>query len=402
MTETGAFCESGGDIVNRRLQGILIRKRRQAADWSQETLCKGICAVSYLSKIEQGKTEGSSEVLLLLLRRLGIHWREEPEFCRETSNWFEEWYDRLFSGESIRELGPALTQRQEEYGNSPFFLDWLLLSWLTEGSPPEDVRDFVPAMDERQYQLYLRLTERFQELLRRSDRSYFLLEAGKRFFWQGEYGDAIVYLQRGMDQAYRERSLNLIMQCCIFLGNCFGNLNQLKQAREHYADAIRMARSLGRKDLMEVITYNLATTELQVGLTEDALYHLLSTPWNEAMYFHKLAICYERLGKREKVQQALEQAQTAPLKALPGTPDQAREVFSQMCRLVQLRLDDSNYLKNPEYGRILQAYFQNTKKQLPMSFVRFHAGWLDEWYVANRQYQQAHEFIRYIFLNNKI
>ena len=84
--------------MNRRLQGILIRKRRQMANWSQETLCEGICAVSYLSKIEQGKTEGSSEVLYLLLRRLGILWREEPEFCRETSNWFEEWYDRLFSG----------------------------------------------------------------------------------------------------------------------------------------------------------------------------------------------------------------------------------------------------------------------------------------------------------------
>ena len=79
--------------MNRRLQGILIRKRRQMANWSQETLCEGICAVSYLSKIEQGKTEGSSEVLYLLLRRLGILWREEPEFCRETSNWFEEWYD---------------------------------------------------------------------------------------------------------------------------------------------------------------------------------------------------------------------------------------------------------------------------------------------------------------------
>lgn len=76
--------------MNRRLQGILIRKRRQMANWSQETLCEGICAVSYLSKIEQGKTEGSSEVLYLLLRRLGILWREEPEFCRETSNWFEE------------------------------------------------------------------------------------------------------------------------------------------------------------------------------------------------------------------------------------------------------------------------------------------------------------------------
>lgn len=51
---------------------------------------------------------------------------------------------------------------------------------------------------------------------------------------------------------------------------------------------------------MEVITYNLATTELQMGLTEKALYHLLSAPWNEAMYFHKLAICYERLGRRKK------------------------------------------------------------------------------------------------------
>lgn len=91
--------------MNRRLQGILIRKRRQMANWSQETLCEGICAVSYLSKIEQGKTEGSSEVLYLLLRRLGILWREELEFCRETSNWFEEWYDRLFSGEASGSWG---------------------------------------------------------------------------------------------------------------------------------------------------------------------------------------------------------------------------------------------------------------------------------------------------------
>lgn len=228
--------------MNRRLQGILIRKRRQMANWSQETLCEGICAVSYLSKIEQGKTEGSSEVLYLLLRRLGILWREELEFCRETSNWFEEWYDRLFSGESIRELGPALAQHRQDYRNSPFFLDWLLLSWLTDGHPSEDVKDFVPAMDERQYQLYLRLTERFQELLRKSDRSYFLLEAGKRLFWQGEHGDAIVCLQRGMDQAYRERSLNIMTECCLFLGNCYSSLNQLKQTQD-----LRRCHSHGQK-----------------------------------------------------------------------------------------------------------------------------------------------------------
>ena len=47
------------------------------------------------------------------------------------------------------------------------------------------------------------------------------------------------------------------------------------------------------------IAYNQATTELQMGLTQEALRHLLEHPWNEALYFHKLAICYERLGQEK-------------------------------------------------------------------------------------------------------
>lgn len=54
----------------QKLQGIIIRRRRQELNWSQTALCAGICAVSHLSKIEQGKAEGSPEVLRLLLQRL--------------------------------------------------------------------------------------------------------------------------------------------------------------------------------------------------------------------------------------------------------------------------------------------------------------------------------------------
>ena len=55
--------------MGQKLQGLLIRKRRQEREWSQAALCNGICAVSYLSKIEQGKVESSPEVLDLLFRR---------------------------------------------------------------------------------------------------------------------------------------------------------------------------------------------------------------------------------------------------------------------------------------------------------------------------------------------
>lgn len=116
------------DAMYQKLQGIIIRRRRQELNWSQTTLCAGICAVSHLSKIEQGKAEGSPEVLRLLLQRLGVEWRDDPDFCLEASAWFEEWYDRLFSGENIEKLESALAQRQEEFQNSPF-------SWTGSCSP---------------------------------------------------------------------------------------------------------------------------------------------------------------------------------------------------------------------------------------------------------------------------
>ena len=54
--------------------GFLIERERLLKNWSQEGLCKGICAVSYLSKIEQGKAEASEEIISALFERLGIDW----------------------------------------------------------------------------------------------------------------------------------------------------------------------------------------------------------------------------------------------------------------------------------------------------------------------------------------
>ena len=47
--------------------GILIRRERLRQNYSQEGLCRGICAVSYLSKIEQGKVQAGTDVVLSLI-----------------------------------------------------------------------------------------------------------------------------------------------------------------------------------------------------------------------------------------------------------------------------------------------------------------------------------------------
>ncbi len=64
----------------RKFLGALIRRERLWRNFSQEGLCRGVCAVSYLSKIEQGKVEAGEDILLPLLRRLGVDYETDPAF----------------------------------------------------------------------------------------------------------------------------------------------------------------------------------------------------------------------------------------------------------------------------------------------------------------------------------
>lgn len=393
--------------INQKLQGIIIRRRRQELNWSQTTLCEDICAVSYLSRIEQGKANGSPEVLELLLKRLGIDWQEDPAFCDEASAWFEGWYDRLFAGDKIEGLQTSLAQRREECRYSPFFLDWLLLNWQASGQAPEGMEEFIPAMDSRQRNLYLCLTRQFEELRQSANQSYFLLEVGKNALWRGEYGNAVDCLQKAMEQSYREGSLPVQAECWAYLGSCYSSLNQLEQARKHYATASRMARSLGRQKDVTVIAYNLATTELQMDKPADALRHLLEQPWNEGLYFQKLAVCHELLGQADKACAALDRALTAPFGTAPlgarsNDAARIRQTFEQMCQLIRMRLEDPNYLKDPAYGNLLRTCVRNQKRYLSMGFVNFHTRWLLEWYTANRQYQKAYDALWAIHTGNSV
>ena len=61
-------------------------------------MCKGICTVSYLSKIETGKAEPSEEVLQLLLDRLGLKMDKETE--REAAELADQGWELLFDGRS--------------------------------------------------------------------------------------------------------------------------------------------------------------------------------------------------------------------------------------------------------------------------------------------------------------
>ena len=43
---------------------------------------------------------------------------------------------------------------------------------------------------------------------------------------------------------------------------------------------------------------------------------------------------------------------------------------------------------------IRESSFADMEKELPHGYAMFHRPWMEEWYVANRQYKQAYELQR--------
>ena len=137
----------GGDIA-----GLLIRQARLRLNWSQEGLCRGICAPSYLSKIEQGKATPSPEVTELLLRRLGLVWTPEPESLEPC------WKALLSGSPDFASCYERLVQpRQEVLACSPLAADALLLDAFYEDNMRPLPEEWEPFLSNRQLALQRQL-----------------------------------------------------------------------------------------------------------------------------------------------------------------------------------------------------------------------------------------------------
>ncbi len=84
--------------------GALLRMFRLERNWSQETLCQGICTVPYLSKIEQGKVMPNEALLRDLFAKMEIIWRGIPD--QEISDRWEALYEAVFNEEEVETAWP--------------------------------------------------------------------------------------------------------------------------------------------------------------------------------------------------------------------------------------------------------------------------------------------------------
>lgn len=399
-SNTTAVANKGTDgRAALRYAGLLLRQERLRRDWSQDGLCRGICAVSYLSKIEQGRVEPAPELLRQLFARLKLPWYDDAETLRAGGALLERISDAYFGAEpDFSALASEFSAWEARLTHSPLAPEALLLrAALRLGDePPTEIPEAM--LDRQQLALLRDLQNRPEEAAALCPCAVFFLHAGIRAYERGQDYSAIELLQQANAHAAEEGRAHILLLSRLFLGNCFSNRQAMPEMERQYRAAARLARSLGREDILASIRYNTAATQLAAGDFASAYAFFSQLPAPDRMDLHKLAVCCEKLGRREEALDAIARAEA--LSKLDA--DDAIDALSrEMLALVRFRLEQPDYLHCPDYGARLLRVFADCRAKLPVGYAAFHLPWVLEWYTANRQYRLACELMRDFPLNAK-
>ncbi len=376
--------------MNFLFPGAMIRRERIRRNWSQEGLCAGICAVSYLSKIEQGKAEAGPEILRMLFARLEQPWYDDELTMAGVESFIGCCYEALFAcdDERLETLQDEFSEKAAIISNSPYALDEALLrKFLFRTYEPAE-KDMEPFLDQRQLALQRMLQGRHEEAMRLYPCSYFSLMAGIQLYEQGG-GDAAAlgHLRRAYDMAAEEGYVRVMLLAKVYMGNCYCNRIDIENMNAQYLIAERLARTLDEHNLLRDISYNRASACLEAGRYEEAYAYFVQVQQPTIMDLHKLAICCEKLGRRGEAFGALDRAEEMET-VYPDLP-----LARQMCGLVRFRLEHEDYLQSSKYGELLLHVYNECRRKMPVGYAAFHLPWMLEWHTAARQYRAAYELL---------
>lgn len=150
-----------------KMIGMRIRRERIKRNWSQSGLCYGICAVSYLSKIEQGKMEVSEEILKLLLERLELPWIDDKE-TKDLESFVEAQYEFLFTHpiQEFLKQKEIFQEKKEKLYSSSLIADACILEAVYESRKDEIEEGLERYLDFRQLAVLRMLQGRLDEAIK--------------------------------------------------------------------------------------------------------------------------------------------------------------------------------------------------------------------------------------------
>lgn len=155
---------------------------------SQEGLCQGICAVSYLSKIEKGTIKCSEEIISQLFDVLGISVPDNMKSLQIYSTKIDDFFHNYFfeDKESYSEIMEELLENRNVLIHSHLAIDMMLVEaywkFSTEGNNKEVLKNHLQGL--LQFKDYMETTQAY--------RMYIILGRYETFI-NGDFNSALEY-----------------------------------------------------------------------------------------------------------------------------------------------------------------------------------------------------------------
>lgn len=391
-----------------RISGFLIRHYRLQQHISQEGLCKGICVVSYLSKLEQGLVNASEDIIHALFDVLNISYQDDKAYVALYRERMTTYFEKAFLHEDTTDLQKQILEQINILQCSPLIIDLLLFQIKINGIDKEDEALYLKLLEDASIfesymsddQLFLfcllhvdiRNTQKKLEYLHQAGRvkmcsiqKYYL---GHAYYMLGRNAEANEYLREGYALACEEGNAIMMLDISLVLGNSYSNTQDNILMLKYYEQCSMLARTLQRDDMLSVVEYNIGSSYLQWGKLSQALPYLLSSIQHKAVHevflnYQKLALLYAELNERDMMNLYLSKA------------DQEAQhckdvVLLNMHEFVHLYCDEQKRF-NQSYVELLETLTLDRQETSTMiyGFRQFHARYLIEAYKKARRYKEA-------------
>lgn len=400
--------------------GMLIRKRRIEKNYSLEGLSRGICALSYLSKIEKGTVVPADDILEQLFHALDMHYEQDEAFLEEVKEKLEVYYNGRLEMVYENEAACWLKANQARAKNSRFYLDMALFELFemmrSEDNEHNDFSRYLRSDDALSH--FYEQAEALEKLrCYMSDEQKFWLYDLK-WYSSDRHEDALEYAKKMCalkDVSYARRVLTLsysdtgqmlraleegnkcyemacdegnvwmMAEISVLIGNVYSNRGELALMAKYYDRALKISRFIEYDK--NVIYYNTGATYIQYGQYAQGIQNLLKIKIEKTydvhyfMYCHKLMIAYGELGNDVQCRYYLQEAGKVPEKLLSDS-------MKKMCRMLELRYFE-DYAHLPEYECLLKDIYENIQQEFSYGYKLFHRRFLVELYKKQRRYKEA-------------
>ncbi|MBR5225391.1 MAG: helix-turn-helix domain-containing protein [Clostridia bacterium] len=393
--------------------GYLIRRERLAKNLSQEGVCKGICAASYLSKIESGSVEPGEEIIDRLFDALGIDFVRDPALESEAQRQLDRFLFLMDADEPYDAQRAFFEAHRERLLRSEFAIKLQLYELISSASIHriEEMRRMLGKIEpfmaclntqEQQWMLLIKAElaqDAWEEgavlaqaaALRAS--GTILYKQAKLAFQQGWYSRCVELGERAYAQSADEGNVITMIWSAYLMGTCACNRYDMALARRYYDRVQALCRG-HREDMDSYLYYNLGSTYLELGRDEEALRYLEESNEleNDALHnvllHQKLTILYAKTEEIEKAREHLDAAKAYYARSGWKETWPAAALVGQMLRFAAMTLEEEP-ANHPEYERIVRALYDGVTEHFGFGFKRFYGRYLVELLTRQRRYKEA-------------